>query len=195
MKKQHIIIFLILSLIFYFPSSLLAQGPENSTGRDGKIKWYSFEDAYALCKKKPRKMIVDVYTEWCGWCKRMDSETFTNPVIVKYMNSHFYCVKLDAERKDTIILDGTKLVNPNPASKRSTHQLANQLLHNSMSYPSYVFLNDRGNFITTVPGYHQPREFEAILSFIGEDAYVKSTAEEFQKTFDDYISRFRGEIK
>jgi thioredoxin-related protein len=195
MKNRHLFLLVLISLIVYMPFTTTAQEKKNQTGKEAAIKWYSFEEAYRLSKKKPKKMVVDVYTEWCGWCKRMDAETFANPVIAKYMNSHFYCVKLDAERKDTIVLDGVKLVNPNPGSKRSTHQLANQLLHGSMSYPSYVFLNEEGKYIVTIPGYHRASEFEAMLSFFGEGAYENLKSEEFQQKFDAYIANFKGNIK
>ncbi len=188
MKKQNLIILILISFALYFPSALNAQAPEKSTGKEAKIKWYSFEEAYALSKKKPKKMCVDIFTEWCGWCKKMDAETFTNPTIVKYMNAHFYCVKFDAERKDTIVLDGQKFVNPNPTGKRSTHQLTNELLRNQMSYPSYVFLNEKGQSISVVPGYHGAKEFEAVVSWFGEDAYLT-------KKFDEFSAGFKGEIK
>ena len=57
-----------------------------------KIQWMSFEDAVERCAKEPKMVFIDVYTDWCGWCKRMDQSTFANPVIAKYMNEHFYAV-------------------------------------------------------------------------------------------------------
>jgi thioredoxin-related protein len=195
MKKQNLILILIISFALYHPCSLTAQEKQKSTGKEVAVKWYSFEDAYKLNKKKPKKTFIDVYTEWCGWCKKMDAETFANPVIAKYMNDHFYCVKLDAERKDTIVLDGKTFVNPNPNSKRSTHQLAVDLLRGQLSYPSYVFLNEKGQMITVLPGYHQAKEFEAMLSFFGEDVYQNLTQDEFQSKFTEYTTNFQGKIK
>ena len=128
MKKQNLIILILISFALYFPSALNAQAPEKSTGKEAKIKWYSFEEAYALSKKKPKKMCVDIFTEWCGWCKKMDAETFTNPTIVKYMNAHFYCVKFDAERKDTIVLDGQKFVNPNHSQPGRPQEITGQTM-------------------------------------------------------------------
>ncbi|MEI7663012.1 MAG: DUF255 domain-containing protein, partial [Bacteroidota bacterium] len=177
MKK--IFLLLILSISIFHPAHLQAQGPLKPPANEARIKWYTFEDAIRLNKKNPKKMVVDMYTEWCGWCKRMDAETFTNPTIVKYMNSHFYCVKFDAERKDTLVVDGVKYVNPNPKSNRSTHQYAELLLRHQLSYPSYVFLNEHQQSVTVVPGYHQAKEFEVILSWFGEDAYLT-------KKFDEY---------
>ena len=186
MSNRPSLLLLVLGFIWCIP--VLGQEKEKAAAKEPVIKWYSFEDAYKLNKKKPRKIFVDVYTDWCGWCKRMDSETFENPVIAKYMAKHFYCVKLNAERKDTVWIDGVKFVNPNPANKRSTHQLANELLHNQMTYPSYVFLNEKGNFLTMVAGFEPPETFEVVLHFFGEDAYL-------QQSFDDYKLKFGGEIK
>jgi thioredoxin-related protein len=113
----------------------------------------------------------------------MDAETFTNPVIVKYLNKTFYCVKLDAERKDTVIIDGVTFVNPNPNGRRTTHQLAVELLKGKMSYPSYVFLNEKSQWLTVIPGYHQAKEFELYLHYFGDDAYQKTPWEDFQTSF------------
>ncbi|MCK9219962.1 MAG: DUF255 domain-containing protein [Bacteroidales bacterium] len=159
-----------------------AQNQQKNASQKG-ITWLKFEDAYRLNKKKPKKIFIDVYTDWCGWCKKMDAETFSDPVIAAYMMKNFYCVKLDAERKDTVIIDGTTFINPNPANKRSTHQLANELLRGKMSYPSYVFLNEKGQLINVTQGYQPPTGFEPILHFFGEDAYQKMKWEEFTPGF------------
>ena len=188
MKKQKIILIIFILFAFNFPGSGFAQGTPVPSGKGEKVKWYSFEDAYKLNKKKQKKMFIDVFTEWCGWCKKMDAETFANPFIAKYMNDHFYCVKFDAERKDTIVIDGVTFVNPNPTAKRTTHQLANQLLRNRMSYPSYVFLNEKGQELTVVAGYQPAKDFEGVLTYFGKDAYLKSTWEE-------YRAGFQGQLK
>lgn len=188
MKKQNLVILLIVSFALCIPFILEAQQQQKSTAKESPVRWHSFEDAYNLNKKKPKKMFIDVYTDWCGWCKKMDAETFANPVIAKFMNDHFYCVKFDAERKDTIVIDGQTFVNPNPASKRSTHKLAVELLRGKMSYPSYVFLNEKGQMLTVVAGYQQAKEFEGVINYFGKDAYLTSTWEEYRSTF-------KGELK
>jgi thioredoxin-related protein len=148
-----------------------------------KIKWYDFSKAIDLNDKKPKKIFIDMYTDWCGWCKRMDQTTFQNPVIVEYMNKNFYAVKFNAERKDTVTFGGKTFVNPNPAQQRSAHQLAQSFLQGRMSYPSFVLLNEKNEVITVLPGYRKASEFEAILHYIGEDAYKTMKWEEFRPTF------------
>jgi thioredoxin-related protein len=188
MKKHTILLIFTFSMILLHSHSSIAQDAKKPATKEVKIKWYSFEEAYNLNKKKPKKIFIDVFTDWCGWCKKMDAETFANPYIAKYMNNHFYCVKLDAERKDTVIIDGVKFVNPNPSVKRSTHQLANEMLRNQMSYPSYVFLNEKGQSVFILPGFRQAKEFEAFISFFGEDAYLNTN-------LNEYIAKFQGELK
>ena len=129
-----------------------------------------------------------MYTDWCGWCKRMDATTFVDPVIVEYMNKHFYNVKMDAEQKDTIVIDGKSFVNTNPEGKRSSHQLAVELLQGKMSYPSFVFLNEKSQLLTVVAGYQTAQNFEPILHYFAEDAF--STQQ-----WDEYRSKFKGTIE
>lgn len=147
------------------------------------INWMSFEEAYELNKTKPKKIFIDMYTHWCGWCKRMDATTFANPVIIEYLNQHFYAVKMDAERKDTVMIDGVTFVNPSPGRNRSSHQLAIELLRGQMSYPSFVFLNEKSQMLTVVQGYQPPKEFEPILHFFAEDAFTDQKWEEFRAVF------------
>ena len=190
MRKRFLSILTVLSIIFLAESAFpQTQHKPRSSSKQDKIKWYTFEDAYKLNKKKPRKIFIDVFTDWCGWCKKMDAETFTNPVILKYMNKNFYCVKFDAERKDTIIIDGVTFVNPNPYGKRASHQLAVELLKGNMSYPSYVFLNEHVNVMAVIPGYKTANDFEPYLHYFGEDAFDKKIP------WEDFIRTFSGEIK
>lgn len=153
-----------------------------------KIKWYSLEEAVKLSKKKPKKLFIDVYTDWCGWCKKLDAVAFANPVIIKYMNEHYYPVKLDAETKDSINFNGQVYVNRNPTGMRNPHDVAVFLLGGRMGYPSLVILNDDLNKLELIQSYLQPQYMEAILKYYGSNAYKSQTQEEFFKTF-------KGEIK
>ena len=84
------------------PSSLYSQDNQ------AKVNWVSIEEAQILMKKEPMKIFIDFYTDWCGWCKRMDAQTFANPIIAAYLNKHFYAVKIDAEQSEPITFKGHK---------------------------------------------------------------------------------------
>ena len=154
------------------------------TKESPKINWMTFEQAVEASKKVPRKIFIDVYTDWCGWCKRMDATTFSHPEIVTYMNEKYYAVKLDAEMKDTVVFKDHTFVNPNPAGKRSSHQLAVSLLEGKMSYPTTVYLDENVNLLTSaLPGYLTPAALEPILKFYGGDHHKTISWEDFQKSF------------
>lgn len=169
--------------LFILTSLFLGSTLFGQTSSTPKIKWVDFENAMKDGKSKPKKYFLDMYTDWCGWCKKMDASTFVDPVIADYMNKNFYPVKFNAERKDTVEFKGKKYFNSNPTGNRSSHQLAQQLLNGRMSYPSFVFLNESGEIITTVPGYRKADEFEAILHFIAENAYQNQSWEAFKAGF------------
>jgi thioredoxin-related protein len=156
------------------------------------VKWYSFEDALQLNAERAthglpaKKIFVDVYTDWCGWCKRMDATTFAHPVIAEKLNTDWIAVKMNAERKDTIVINGKTFVNENQVP-RSTHQLAQVLLNGKMSYPSYSLIDETGKSIQVIIGYQEVQQFEILLDFFSSNAYQRMNLEDFQKTFKELI--------
>ncbi|MFN2396109.1 MAG: thioredoxin family protein [Bacteroidales bacterium] len=176
-------IFLFLS-IFAFSAIVYANG-END---DSQINWISIEEAEKLTKENPKKIFVDVYTDWCGWCKRMDANTFSHPYIIDYINENFYAVKLNAEQNEPIVFRGVEYVNENPGGRRSSHNFARALLQGRMSYPSVAFFDEQLNLITAIPGYRDAKAFEPILVFFNEDIFTD------QPNLDEFISNFEGNI-
>ena len=152
-----------------------------------EFRWYTFEEALALNKQNPKKILVDIYTDWCGWCVKMDNTTWKDSTIRDYMAANFYPVKLNAERKDTVVFNGNTYVNPSPNVPSSTHQLAISLLQGQMSYPSYVLLNEKFEILNMVKGYKVPKEMEVLLHYVAEGAYDKMTYEKYAETFKGTI--------
>ncbi len=151
-----------------------------------KINWMTFEEAIELNKKNPKKIFIDVYTDWCGWCTKMDQTTFTDSEVVKYMNEHFYPVKLNAEQQEPIEYNGYTYTYV-AQGRRGNHQLAAALLQGKMSYPSYVFMNDDEKLITILPGYMQASEFITVLEFIGTNSFKSMSFEDFKNKKDNTI--------
>lgn len=135
-----------------------------------KINWMGIEEAYAKQKITPKKILIDVYTGWCGWCKVMDRETFTNADVIKYVNQNFYAVKLDAESTKDIKL-GTSVYKFNAANKSNEAAIA--LLQGQMSYPSIVYLDEAFNMIQPVPGYMNAKDFHQIITYFGGNYHKK----------------------
>jgi thioredoxin-related protein len=143
-----------------------------------KIKWLTIEQAAARMKNEPRKVVVDVYTDWCGWCKKMDKDTFTDSEVAALVNKHFYAVKLDAEGKTPITLN-EKTYTFKPEYK--SHELAVALLQGQMSYPTTVYLDEQMNMLAPVPGYLDAKNFAKILRYFGENHHKTMDWKDYEK--------------
>ncbi|MBA4322756.1 MAG: thioredoxin, partial [Odoribacter sp.] len=172
MKKAITILFAVLYSVLLF-------------SQEKKIKWYSIEEAEKLIKDNPRPLFIDTYTDWCGWCKKLDQETFSNPVVAEILSTRYYPVKFDAEGKQNVFFLGKTYINDGKAGK--AHQLAVALLQGQLSYPTVVFLNEKGQLLTPVPGFRNAKEMEKLLSFFAEKAYEKQNFDDFQKSFKGRI--------
>ena len=159
-----------------------------------EINWLSFEDAVAAQKENPKKIIMDAYTAWCGWCKKMDKETFKNKDIVNYINEHFYAVKFDAEGNDEINFKGNEFTNPNydpskSKGRNSSHQLSQYF--SIRSFPTIVYLDEDANLISPIPGYKTPQQLELFLKIFKTDVYKTLKDKE---AWENYNANFKYEF-
>ena len=145
--KNKLILFLLVFTTLWSSSLVFGQVDRKSSD---EINWMTWNEVEEALKEEKRKIFVDVYTDWCGWCKQMDKTTFKDKEIINYINENFYAVKFNAEQKETITLDGKKYKYVK-SGKRGYNQLAADLLKGRLSYPSIVFLNDDLSLIQPMP--------------------------------------------
>ncbi len=147
------------------------------------IKWYSIEEAEELNKKQPRTLLIDFYTDWCGWCTHMMKTTFANPGLAAYINNNFYPVRFNAETKDSIMYRDTMYYNTGTGNK-PTHNLAKKLLDGRLSYPTIVYI-DTDNRKLAVPGYMETKKIEPILIY-----FTESINNSMSASLDDFMKYF-----
>lgn len=156
---------------------LMAFQPNEAT-----VHWLTFEEAVEKSKTEPRMIFVDVYTDWCGYCKKMDRETFDQANVATLLNEKFYPVKLNAEQRADIEFDGHTFKYVEKGS-RGYHELAASLLSKRMSYPTVVFLTEDFEILQAIPGYRKADEFYMMASFIGEGHFRDTSWEAYVKSF------------
>lgn len=155
--------------------------PKKNTPPAATLTWYSWEEATALNQKQPKKIFVDVYTDWCGWCKKMDKSTFSDPAVAAYLAEHFYPVKFNAEQRANIDFNGQTFKFLENQGRGGAHELAVALLDGRMGYPSFVFLNEKYERIMISPGYKEPADILKELRFAAEGHYLKTSWEEYMQ--------------
>ncbi|WP_347924343.1 thioredoxin family protein [Pontimicrobium sp. SW4] len=158
------------------------------------INWVTIEEAVELQKKTPKKIMIDMYTVWCGPCKLMDRITFKNKDVVAYVNEHYYAVKFNAEGNDELVFNGRVFSNPNyePArakSRNSAHQLTRYF--QVSAYPTVVFLDEDLKMLVPLRGVKKPQELELYLKMFKKDEHknIKS-----QDAFTEYYKAFKPEF-
>jgi thioredoxin-related protein len=168
---------LLASVLFFSNACSLKNSGKSSTASDkemvrikeieksDKIVWLSYDEAVMLSQKKPKKIFVDVYTNWCGWCKRMDATTLRDPNIVKYMNEKFYAVKLNAESGKKVVYKGNQISESDLASN----------IFKASGYPTTVYLLPNEEILQPIPGYLDVDMLGKILHFYG-DEHFKTTS-------------------
>ncbi len=142
----------------------------------------SWEEAVEASKLEKRKFVVDVYTEWCAWCKKMDASTFKDPKIVQYVNENYYAIKFDAEQKEDISLNG-KVYKFNRTGKRGYHQLAAEITRGRLSYPTVVFLDEDLALIQSIAGYRDVLSFTMIMRYFAEDFHTSVPWKRFSRNY------------
>lgn len=161
-----------------------ATKPEKKT--NSQVNWMTFEEAIEASKSEPRKIFIDIYTDWCGWCKKMDAQTFSHPDIASYINENYYAVKFNAEQKESINFKGHEFKFI-ASGRRGVHELAVALTNNNLSYPMSVFMDEEYKILSPVPGYQKAPFFDAVLKYFGEEKYKQMKWEEFYNQYDSPI--------
>jgi len=183
MRKINFTIFTVLVLFAFTSFSYEVELKENKVNfSSDKIAWLTWEEAIEMNKKAPRKIVVDIYTDWCGWCKRMDASTFAQPEIADYINSNYYAVKFDAEQREDILFKG-KTYSYVANGRRGYHALAAEITGGMLSYPTTVFLDEDMNVIQAIKGYKDAKSFEQIATYFGGNNHKKLPWESYQRAY------------
>lgn len=168
-----------LSIVFFL--SLFSQMSHAAVVTD-TVKWLSWDEAMDAIAVQPKKLMVEVYTDWCVWCKKMDTETFTEEHIVNYINDNFYPVKFNANLKEDVEYKGQvyKFVK---SGNTGYHELAAELLNDRLSYPAIVFMDEKSNIIQTISGYKSPMQFMQMVTYFGENQHRTTPWSTYKKSF------------
>ncbi|OQY59663.1 MAG: hypothetical protein B6245_05615 [Desulfobacteraceae bacterium 4572_88] len=155
MKSKLIPLVILLALFclsVWLPNSCMSS--ENTT----PIKWYSYDDGMARAKETHKKVFLNFYADWCGFCKKMDNGTFKDSAVVDYLQKNFISIKVNSDKQKEIAAS-----------------------YYVRGLPTSWFLADDGEKISSLPRYSPPEELINILKFINTESYQKMKYSDFVK--------------
>ncbi len=142
-------------------------------GNKIELKWKKYDAGLAEAKKAKKKIIVDVYTDWCRWCKKLDKEVYANDSVAAYLEKQYILVKVNGESGEKVKYKGKQL----------TEMQLTQMLKVS-GFPAIIFLDSSGEVIDRISGYVPPERFLPIAKYLGEDHFKKMT-------WDEYLNKYK----
>ena len=146
-------------------------GYSAETASDSGLSWKSFDEGSTLAVQQKKKLLIDVYTDWCVWCKKMDAEVYPDAKVRSVLASKFVVVKLDAESDRTLRYNGTAMTQREFARAVGV-----------TGYPATVFFDETLKPITLLPGYVKAEDFSQILNYIGENHYKNKSYQDYLKS-------------
>jgi thioredoxin-related protein len=173
--EKRIVVFCVACLFIFSFAKVKPTGKE-------KINWLTMEEVAAKMKTNPKPVLIDVYTNWCYWCKVMDKKTYNNKEVISYINTHFYAVKLNAETKQPVVWDN-KTYNYDEANK--VNDFALFATQGQLAFPNTVIFPQKEQVPAAIPGFMAPKEIEIILKYFGE-GYYKT------RNFNEYSANFKA---
>ncbi|HSB94242.1 MAG TPA: DUF255 domain-containing protein [Flavitalea sp.] len=143
-------------------------------------RWITLDEAQKQLNVAKKPVLIDLYTDWCGWCKVMDKQTYSNKQVAAYLEDKFYAVKVNAESRNNIDWMGKQFAFN---AQYKTNDFAMYLTRGQLSYPTTVIIPTDGSGPQAIPGFLKPGDFEMIVKYFGDGKYGKVPFDEYRKNF------------
>lgn len=174
---------LVMTAFLGFPSGAGAVYPVPGRGEEtnaGRLEWLSLDEAQARQAKDGKPILIDLYTNWCSWCKVMDRKTYARQEVSAYIQANFHPVKIDAESKTEMAWRG-KTYRFSTSSR--IHELAIFMTQGQLSFPHTIFMMKNISEPQAIPGYLEVPDMELLLTYFGEGNFAKESFSSYQKKF------------
>ncbi len=169
-KGLWVLLILLILLIFYGVMRYNQPLEEKNEQNLFTINWLPYHEGLAKAAQEDKYILIDFYTDWCGYCEKMDRETYSQKEVIESLAKNFIAVKINSESENKILDEGKEITEKELALKYQVN-----------SYPTIWFLDSKYNKIAPLPGFIPAKQFTWVLNYIGEEWYKKISFEEYLK--------------
>jgi len=134
-----------------------------------EIEWMSYDEGMAKAKKEDKHVLIDFYTTWCGWCKKMDKTTFMDAAVVKAVSDNMIAIKINAESNSPVVHETQTITQRELSGK----------IFGVRGFPTYWFVDPEGQRLFPVSGYRLAPDFLNLVEYVGESHYKKASFASF----------------
>lgn len=193
MKTRPISALLVGLLLMASPAVYAGEPAAVAGGDSGAVEWLKFDAALQAASAGDKHIMVDVYTDWCGWCKKLDRETYADPAVKQVLAESYISSKVKGDSDGPLnvksqpkVEDGKTLIQfvPSDQAQITEKQLARAQFRVT-GYPTILFFAADGRMITKLSGYQNAETFKNILNFIKDDLYEVMSYQDYLKSLQN----------
>ncbi|MBF0451604.1 MAG: thioredoxin fold domain-containing protein [Candidatus Magnetomorum sp.] len=146
MKKKCIRIFCLCIFLLFCGTDIWA----------GRIEWMDYTKGIEKAKTVNKPILLNFYATWCGYCKKMDAETFSDRTVSTFIQDAFVPIQVNSDQQQRI-----------------------SAMYGVRGLPFFWFLTAKAERIAALPGYIPPETFINYLRYIQTDSYQKMDFNQF----------------
>jgi thioredoxin-related protein len=169
-EKAYLYLFFILLLTFGLLSYCYCYRPLSVYAQDN-LSWLLYEQALTKSRVENIPTLLYFYTDNCGWCRKMEQETFTSKEIKELLGENFSLARINGNSNNMVVVDGKKM----------TERQLSTVIYQVRGYPTIWFLASDSQKIASLPGYISSQEFLPVLLYIRDGFYKEYTFLEYMK--------------
>ena len=140
--------------------------PEPDT-KNKTITWHAYDVALEKAAEEDKHIFIDFTAKWCGYCRKMDREVFTDQRIIDILNDDFVSVKVDGDSKNELDIDGYKITERNLTVQE----------YGVRGFPTFWFLKSDGTKLGPLGGYRPTDAMLEALTWVKERRYDSTNTE------------------